>query len=197
MTTTRTFARSAAVIGAATALTLAGASAAMAATSHEVNDTLLSVTFTKDSWFDGSLCFAAVVPTAGAAGVVEQFQGAASGNVQDIFDLISGNSAVTPLTTDSSGNGNGVSVVSVIAGNNSVYADLDPNVYTLISKCTGDDPVINPAVVVGNPVEAVMGSVQMGSSEDGLGAMSSILSSGMGGGTGGVLSSALGGGSGE
>lgn len=197
MTTTRTFARSAAVIGAATALTLAGAGAAMAATSHEVNDTLLSVTFTKDSWFDGSLCFAAVVPTAGAAGVVEQFQGAASGNVQDIFDLISGNSAVTPLTTDSSGNGNGVSVVSVIAGNNSVYADLDPNVYTLISKCTGDDPVINPAVVVGNPVEAVMGSVQMGSSEDGLGAMSSILSSGMGGGTGGVLSSALGGGSGE
>ena len=197
MTTTRTFARSAAVIGAATALTLAGASAAMAATSHEVNDTLLSVTFTKDSWFDGSLCFAAVVPTAGAAGVVEQFQGAASGNVQDIFNLISGNSAVTPLTTDSSGNGNGVSVVSVIAGNNSVYADLDPNVYTLISKCTGDDPVINPAVVVGNPVEAVMGSVQMGSSEDGLGAMSSILSSGMGGTTGGVLSSALGGGSGE
>lgn len=197
MTTTRTFARSAAVIGAATALTLAGAGAAMAATSHEVNDTLLSVTFTKDSWFDGSLCFAAVVPTAGAAGVVEQFQGAASGNVQDIFDLISGNSAVTPLTTDSSGNGNGVSVVTVAAGNNSVYADLDPNVYTLISKCTGDDPVINPAVVVGNPVEAVMGSVQMGSSEDGLGAMSSILSSGMGGGTGGVLSSALGGGSGE
>ena len=197
MSTFRTFARSAAVIGAATALTVAGAGAAMAATSHEVNDTLLSVTFTKDSWFDGSLCFAAVVPTAGAAGVVEQFQGAASGNVQDIFDLISGNSAVTPLTTDSSGNGNGVSVVSVIAGNNSVYADLDPNVYTLISKCTGDDPVINPAVVVGNPVEAVMGSVQIGSSEDGLGAMSSILSSGMGGGTGGVLSSALGGGSGE
>lgn len=197
MSTTRTFARSAAVIGAATALTVAGAGAAMAATSHEVNDTLLSVTFTKDSWFDGSLCFAAVVPTAGAAGVVEQFQGAASGNVQDIFDLISGNSAVTPLTTDSSGNGNGASVVSVIAGDNSVYADLDPNVYTLIAKCTGDDPVINPAVVVGNPVEAVMGSVQMGSSEDGLGAMSSILSSGMGGGTGGVLSSALGGGSGE
>lgn len=197
MTTTRTFARSAAVIGAATALTLAGAGAAMAATSHEVNDTLLSVTFTKDSWLDSSLCFAAVVPTAGAAGVVEQFQGAASGNIQDIFDLISGNSAVTPLTTDSSGNGNGFSVVTVIAGNNSVYADLDPNVYTLISKCTGDDPVINPAVVVGNPVEAVMGSVQMGSSEDGLGAMSSILSSGMGGGTGGVLSSALGGGSGE
>lgn len=197
MSTTRTFARSAAVIGAATALTVAGAGAAMAATSHEVNDTLLSVTFTKESWLDGSLCFAAVVPTAGAAGVVEQFQGAASGNVQDVFDLISGNSAVTPLTTDSSGNGNGVSVVSVIAGNKSVYADLDPNVYTLISKCTGDDPVINPAVVVGNPVEAVMGSVQMGSSEDGLGAMSSILSSGMGGGTGGVLSSALGGGSGE
>ena len=197
MTTTRTFARSAAVIGAATALTLAGAGAAMAATSHEVNDTLLSVTFTKDSWFDGSLCFAAVVPTAGAAGVVEQFQGAASGNVQDIFDLISGNSAVTPLTTDSSGNGNGVSVVTVLAGGKTVYADLDPNVYTLISKCTGDDPVVNPAVFVGNPVDAVMGSVQMGSSGDGLGAMSSILSSGMGGTTGGVLSSALGGGSGE
>ena len=50
MSTTRTFARSAAVIGAATALTVAGAGAAMAATSHEVNDTLLSVTFTKDSW---------------------------------------------------------------------------------------------------------------------------------------------------
>ena len=194
MTTTRTFARSAAVIGAATALTLAGAGAAMAATSHEVNDTLLSVTFTKDSWFDGSLCFAAVVPTAGAAGVVEQFQGAASGNVQDIFDLISGNSAVTPLTTDSSGNGNGVSVVSVIAGNNSVYADLDPNVYTLTPR-TGDDPC-QPRRGRGQPGRGGHGLGSDGQLGDGLGAMSSILSSGMGGGTGGVLSSALGGGSG-
>ena len=55
MTVTRTFARSAAVLGAATALTVAGAGAAMAATTHEVDGNLLSVSFTKDTWYDGSL----------------------------------------------------------------------------------------------------------------------------------------------
>ena len=72
LTAVRTFTRSAAVIGAATALTFAGAGAAMAATTHEVEGNLLSVTFTQDHWLDGALCFAVAVPTAGAAGVVSQ-----------------------------------------------------------------------------------------------------------------------------
>ena len=80
MITARTFTRSAAVLGAATALTFAGAGAAMATTtSHNVEGNLLSVTFEQESWIDGALCFAVAVPTAGAAGVVDQVQGAASG----------------------------------------------------------------------------------------------------------------------
>lgn len=191
MPTIRTFTRSAAALGAATALTLAGTGAATAATTHETDGNLLSVTFSKDNVIDSSVCFAAVVPTAGAAGVMSQVQDASTGNVQALFDLITGDTAVTPLTTDDSGDGTGTAVVSVIAGDKTVYADLDSNIYTLISRCTGEEPEINPAVIVGDPLEAVTGSVSMGSSEEGLGAMSSILDDDSG--LGGVLSSAIGG----
>lgn len=191
MSTRRTFARSATALGAATALTVAGAGAATAAdTTYAVDGNELSVTFEKEQFLDVAVCFAAVVPTAGAAGVVDKFQGAASGDVQALLDLISGNSGVTALKT-SGGN----SIPSVIAGNQTVSADLAPNVYTLLSKCTGSDAVIDPAVIVGNPLEAVMGSAEMGSSGDNLDAMFAVISSGLGGGAdGGVLSSAIGGG---
>lgn len=192
MTAARTFTRSAAVIGAATALTFAGTGAAMAATSHEVKGNLLSVSFTKDTWLDGSLCFAVAIPSAGAAGVVSEVQNAATGDITAIFNLIKGDTAVTPLTTAADGKGGGLALVSVLVGKNTVYADLEPNVYTLISRCTGEDPEINPAVIVGNPLEAVSGSVAMGSSEEGLGAMSSILQGGDGP-LGALLSSAIGG----
>lgn len=192
LTAVRTFTRSAAVIGAATALTFAGAGAAMAATTHEVEGNLLSVTFTQDHWLDGALCFAVAVPTAGAAGVVSQAQDAATGDIRALFDILKGDTAVTTLTTNESGDGTGVGLISVAVGKNTVYAELDPNVYTLITKCTLEDPEINPAVIVGNPLEAVMGSVSMGSSEEGLGAMSSILQGGDGP-LGGLLSSAIGG----
>lgn len=188
MTTVRTLTRSAAVIGAATALTFAGAGAAMAATTtHEVDGNTLSVTFAKDATFDAPICFAAVVPTAGATGVVSQFQDAATGDVQALFDMISGNTAVTVLENEL-----GNKIPSILLRDQTVTADLEPNVYTLITKCTLADPEINPAVIVGNPLEAVMGSVSMGSSEDGLGAMSSILQGGDGP-LGGLLSSAIGG----
>ena len=170
----------------------AGAGAAMAATTHEVEGNLLSVTFTQDHWLDGALCFAVAVPTAGAAGVVSQAQDAATGDIRALFDILKGDTAVTTLTTNESGDGTGVGLISVAVGKNTVYAELDPNVYTLITKCTLEDPEINPAVIVGNPLEAVMGSVSMGSSEEGLGAMSSILQGGDGP-LGGLLSSAIGG----
>ncbi|MGW8591846.1 hypothetical protein ACWGLC_09100 [Dietzia sp. NPDC055877] len=193
MTVTRTFARSAAVLGAATALTVAGAGAAMAATTHEVDGNLLSVSFTKDTWYDGSLCFAVAVPTAGAASVISQVQGAATGDLGDLFDIIKGDTAVTALTTAEDGQGGGTGLISVAVGKNTVYAKLDPNVYTLISKCTLDEPVINPGVIVGDPMEAIMGSVEMGSSGDGLGTLSSVVN-GDDSGLGGILSSAIGGG---
>ena len=74
----RTATRAAAVMGAATALTVAGAGAAMAAeTTYEVDGNTLAVTFEKEAFLDVAVCFAAVIPTAGAAGVVDQFHGAA------------------------------------------------------------------------------------------------------------------------
>lgn len=191
MSARRTFARSAAALGAATALTIAGAGAAMAAeATYTVDGNTLAVTFEKEALLDVAVCFAAVVPTAGAAGVVDQFQGAASGNVQDLWALISGKTNVTVLKTNG-----GNTIPSVVGGDQTVSAELEPNVYTLLSKCTGSDAVIDPAVLVGDPIAAITGSLEMGSSGDNLDAMSAVISSGLDGGAdGGVLSSAISGG---
>ena len=189
----RTATRAAAVMGAATALTVAGAGAAMAAeTTYEVDGNTLAVTFKKEAFLDVAVCFAAVIPTAGAAGVVDQFQGAASGNVEAMLDLISGDSGVTVLKTNG-----GNAIPSVVAADQTVSAELEPNVYTLVSKCTGSDPVIDPAVLVGDPAAAIMGSLQMGSSGDTLGAASSLLGGEAGGDSGSDIGALIGGGMGD
>lgn len=180
--TSRTFARSAAVLGAATALAVAGAGAAMAATtSHEVDGTTLNVTFAKDGFADVDICFAAAVPTAGAAGVVAKAQDAMNLDINAILAILGGESGITPLkTNDLIPN----PAPTVALGNVTVSADLAPNVYTLISKCTGEDLSINPTVIVGDPAAAIQGSIGTLSSDgDALGTLSAALG-GEGGGTG-------------
>ncbi|KAA0916565.1 hypothetical protein [Dietzia sp. ANT_WB102] len=196
MFATRTATRTMAAVGAAAALTVAGAGTAMAAdTTHAVDGNTLAVTFEKEDILDVAVCFAAVVPTAGAAGVVDQFQGAANGNVADLLDLVTGNSSVTVLYTDELIPN---PIPSVAFSSQTVYAELEPNVYTLVSKCTGSDPVVNPAVLVGDPLSAITGSLEMGSSGDTLGAASSLLGGGdAGGDSGSDIGTLLGGGMGD
>ncbi|WP_291079884.1 hypothetical protein [Dietzia sp. UBA5065] len=190
MTAPRTAARTAAVLGAAAALTMAGAGAAMAATtSHEVTGEKLAVTFTKEGALDLAVCFAAVAPTASAPALIKQVNGAAGGDLGDIVALISGKTAVTVLKTKELFPN---AIPSVAVRSQTVYATLEPNVYTLVSKCTGSDPVINPGVIVGDPATAIQGSIGTLSSDgDALGVLSSAL--GGEGESGSPLSGLLGG----
>lgn len=197
MSFARTALRAAAVLGATTALSLAGAGAAVAATtSHAVEGNELAVTFTKEGLADADICFAAVAPTAAAPGLIGKVEGATSGDVRDLIDLVSGDSAITVLRTKDLVPS---PIPSVILGSQTVYATLESNVYTLVSKCGLDAPQINPGVVVGDPSEAVAGSLNMLSSDgDALGILSSAIGGeGEDGGPLGMLSSALGGATGN
>lgn len=191
--TSRTVARSAAVLGAATALTFAGAGAAMAATTtHEVDGTTLNVTFAKDGLADADVCFAAVVPTAGAAGVVAKAEAALGLDIEAIFDILGGESGITPLKTDDLIPN---PIPTVLLGDVTVSADLEPNVYTLISKCTGEDLVLNPAVIVGDTAAAIQGSIGgLSSDGDALGTLSAVMGGEEGGDTGSDIGAMLGGG---
>ena len=202
MTTTRTFARSAAVIGAATALTLAGAGAAMATThDSKVDGNTVSVTFELEGNFlDSDACGAVLVQTTEAVSVAAQLAEATNNNnLLGILKALNNNESVTVLKTDGILIDSAVALLSVTNRAETVYAtDVPSNVYALVSVCVSDtaNPTINPFVMVGNPVDAVVGSVQSASTGDSLGAASSLLQSGNG--TEGNLSaSLLGGGSGE
>ncbi len=180
--TARTATRAAAVLGAATALTVAGAGAAIAATTtHSVDNSTntISVTFEKDDFFDVDLCFAAVAPTADAAELVAQFQAAANLEIGALWDIVSGNTAATPLRTGTLNS----PVTTVAIGDSTVSAVVEPNVYTLVSKCTGEDLYTVPGLIVGNPIEAVQGSMDSLSTGDSLGALSTVVQGGAGGGS--------------
>lgn len=199
--TDRTTARVAAALGAATALTVAGAGAASAATtSHSVNNqtNTISVTFAKEDLLDLDLCFAAVAPTADAAELIKQFQAAANLDIKAIWAIVSGNTTATALRTE---NILDSPVTSVAIGDSTVSAQVEPNVYTLVSKCTGEDLYIRPGVIVGNPIEAAQGSMDSLSTGDSLGALSTVMQGGDGGGSGDLLggggSDMLGGGTGS
>lgn len=202
MSTTRTFARSAAVIGAATALTVAGAGAAMATThTSNVDGNTVSVTFELEgSILDADACGAVLVQTTEAVSVAAQLAEATNnGDLLSILTALNNNESVTVLKTDGVLIDSAVAALSLVNRANTVYAtDVPSNVYALVSVCVSDtaNPTINPFVMVGNPVDAVVGSVQSASTGDSLGAASSLLQSGNG--TEGNLSaSLLGGGSGE
>ena len=207
MTTARTFARSAAVLGAATALTVAGAGAAMAATahSHEVDGNDVSVTFTLDGKFlNGDACGAVITQVADAAGVAAQFaQATSEGSLLGVLNTLANNKSVHVLTESGTLLGSPIAALGSIGGLGKTSAtvevrDLPSNFYALVSVCASEpkSPQINPFVMVGNPLEAAMGSVESGSSGDSLGTMSSIIGGGDSG-LGDILSSAVGGGEGD
>lgn len=195
MTTRRTFARSAAVLGAATALTVAGAGAAMATThTSNVDGNDVSVKFELESGEIGDTCSAILTPTAAAAGLAAQL---ADGNIGDIIDTLLNDNSVVVLKDGILPN---TVLVPVVHPSGTVSAtDVPSNVYALVSVCLSDtdNPSINPFVLVGDPMEAIMGSLEMGSSGDTLGAASSMLGGGEGGDSGSDIGALLGGGMGD
>ena len=199
MTIPRTVGRVAVVLGATAALTVAGAGVAAATTADTATDgNTVSVTFTLDGGFlDADACGALLAPTATAATLAGQLATANDTNLLTTLQAISEAPGVELLKT------NGSPVVALVAAGGlgvdsaTVSATVDSNVYALVTYCVSDDaPGINPFLIVGDPLEAVMGSVASGSEGDLLGTASAVL-----GGAGGeaegeldlaVLSSALG-----
>ena len=179
MTAPRTAARAAAALGAATALTVAGAGAAMATTTETVTEgNTVSVTFTLDGGFiDGDACGALLAPTSTAATLAGQLANATSGNLLTTLQAISEAPGVELLKAGGSpavvlGTFGELGVDSATAS-----ATVDSNVYALVTYCASDDaPAINPFLLVGDPIEAIMGSVASGSEGDLLGTASSLLS---------------------
>ena len=193
MNAARTLIRSAAVLGAATALGFAGAGAAMATTTTSaVDGNVVSVTFELESGDLGDTCTAVIAQTSEAAAVAAELAGAV-----DEADLLG---ILDSLDSDAVHTLPPAILVPVINPSQTVEsAELPSNVYSLVSICLSDteNPHIEPAILVGDPMEAIMGSVESMSAGGGLDAMSSMLAGGEESDLGGILSSALGGAEGE
>ncbi|HHX86513.1 MAG TPA: hypothetical protein GX694_14570 [Actinomycetales bacterium] len=168
----RTVTRATAVLGAAAALTVAGAGAAMAATAtHEIDGDTVSVTFTRESG-DGALkgCAAVVTPVASAADVAAELKKASDFDLSAIQNLLAGETDAEIV---------GVTVLVPLANESATVSTTVPaNFYSLVTYCVGESPQISPLVMVGGPLEAIQGSVSTMSSGDSLGAMSTLLEPG-------------------
>ncbi|MFJ5871041.1 hypothetical protein ACIQD2_07750 [Dietzia maris] len=196
----RTALRTAAALGAATALTVAGAGVAMATTTDTATDgNTVSVTFTLDGGvLDGDACGALLAPTSTAATLAGQLATATATNFLSTLQNISEAPGVELLEA----NGSPAVLLGALGDlgvdSATVSATVDSNVYALVTYCSSDDaPGVNPFLLVGDPVEAVMGSVATGSEGDLLGTASAMLGEADGEAGGGLgldtLSSALGG----
>lgn len=203
MSIARTSLRAAAVLGATAAMTVAGAGVAAAATTPTTNvdGNTVSVTFEWES--DGILdrtdtCGAAAVEPAAAIDLATAFAG---GDLGAIFNSLINEPGVHILYEDGIIIDSPVVFLGDLKRSATMEAEVDTGVYTVVSVCgsTATNPKIEPVVLVGNPVEAVLGSVESFSAGGaGLGTLSSALGGGEGDDAGlGVLSSALGGGDGE
>ncbi|WP_216694358.1 hypothetical protein [Dietzia psychralcaliphila] len=186
MTSPRTAARTAAVLGATAALTLAGAGAASAATpsSPAVDGNTVSVTFEKDGVLDVDTCVAAVVPTSSAPALATQLEALSNLDLGAISDLISGNSDVTFLQTS------GIAptpLANVTLGDVTVSATVPSNVYAVVTYCLLGEPDIAGPVLVGDPADAIQGSIGGLSTEDTLGTLSAATGEGDDSGLGSVL----------
>ena len=142
---------------------------------------------------------AAAAPTSTAAALAGELATATSTNLLATLQDVSDAPGVELLTSET------LDSPAVLLGtfanlgleSATVSATVDSNVYALVTYCASDDaPGINPFLIVGDPLEAAMGSVASGSEGDLLGTASAVL-----GGAGGeaegeldlaVLSSALG-----
>lgn len=176
----RTVTRATAVLGAAAALTVAGAGAAMATThANEVDGNTVSVTFKLDQGglADGDTCGAVLTPTAAAAGVAAKFAG---GDIETIFNTLTDDEDVIVLESDATGAPFVVlgEVLGIGFNERTVSAEVPSNVYSLVSVCISDrkNPTITPTLMVGPPIDAIQGSVSTLSTGDNLTAGSGLLS---------------------
>ena len=176
----RTVTRATAVLGAAAALTGAGAGAAMATThANEVDGNTVSVTFKLDQGglADGDTCGAVLTPTAAAAGVAAKFAG---GDIETIFNTLTDDEDVIVLESDATGAPFVVlgEVLGIGFNERTVSAEVPTNVYSLVSVCISDrkNPTITPTLMVGPPIDAIQGSVSTLSTGDNLTAGSGLLS---------------------
>lgn len=163
----------AAAVAAATALALgAGAGVASAATSTSaVDGNTVSATFSLESGELAANCYAALAPTAIAPQFAAQITGGL--NPAQLLSLFTSED-VTTLKSD----GIPTAILAPIVNPSQTLSatNVPSNVYTLVTYCLGDSaPGVQPAVIVGDPAEAVMGSLQSGSSGDNLTAASSSL----------------------
>lgn len=194
MTSPRTAVRVAAALGATAALTLAGAGAASAATANDpvVNGNTVSVTFQKDTLIDVDTCVAAVVPTSSAPALLTQLEALNNLDLGAINSLINSMSDVTFLET---GGLLSTPIANVTAGNVTVSATVPSNVYAVVSYCAIGGSDIGGPVLVGDPLDAIQGSLGGLSTEDTLGTLSSATGEGDASGLGSLLG-LLGGGEG-
>ena len=151
-----------------------GAGAANAVSNnHVVNGNSVSVTIALEDGDIADTCVAVLVTTAKAPTIAEQFT---SMDFDAIVALIGGNNPdVTPLKTNL--NSPVAGLFPLVSPSRTVTATNVPsNVYSVVSYCAIDGgPNITPAVIVGNPVEAGLGSIQSGSSGENLAAASASL----------------------
>ncbi|WP_333618113.1 hypothetical protein [Dietzia sp.] len=168
-----------AAVAAASALALGAGLAVPAAAnavtnSSAVDGTKVSVTFSLEQGEVSGNCYAALAPTAIAPQFIEQVTGGldraaayALFTRDDVTTLKTGGRL--PLPT----------AVLFPAASPSVTlsaSDIPANVYSLVTYCVGDTaPGVDPTVVVGNPADAVLGSIQAGSSQENLAAASASL----------------------
>lgn len=194
----RTALRTAAALGAATALTVAGAGVAAATTADSsVDGNTVSVTFALDNGglADGDACGAVLTPTSSAATLAGKL---ANGDLETILGTLTGDPSVTVLKSDTTGLPSVVlgEIAGVGVSSDTASATVEPDVYALVTYCaTDEEPSIEAPLVVGNPVDAITGSLAGLTEGDGLAVLSSVLGDGEAGGGLGLdtLSSALGG----
>ncbi|MBB1035826.1 MAG: hypothetical protein Q7T31_08970 [Dietzia sp.] len=187
MTSPHTAVRTAAVLGATAALTIAGAGAASAATAAApvVNGNTVSVTFEKDFLVDADTCVAAVVPTSSAPALLTQLEALSNLDLNAISNLVNGFSDVTFLQT---GGLLPSPIASVTLTDVTVSATVQSNVYAVVTYCLiGGSDVAGP-VLVGDPLDAIQGSLGgLSSDGDALGTLSAATGEGDDSGLGSVL----------
>lgn len=199
----RTSLRAAAVLGATAAMTVAGAGAAMAtSTDSSVEGNTVTVTFELDrgQLVDGDTCGALLTPTSSAPAFAARL---ATGDLTTILGLLTDEPDVTVLTSDRTGLpavGLG-ELLGMGFSSATASATVEPNVYALVTYClTDSEPKIEAPLIVGDPFEAVSGSLNgLSSDGDTIGILSSALGGGDGEGGGplDMLSSTLGGPAGD
>ncbi len=192
MTTARTAVRTAAVLGATAALTLAGAGAASATTStSNVDGNTVSVTFALEEGETVDACGALLAPTSEVPGLSAQFANAdTAAGLESLLQTLATNEDLVVLK--GALNAPFVTPSLLFPSLTVTAADVPSNLSALVSFCASDsEPTVEAPLLVGNPIDAITGSLS-GLGGDGLGMLSSAIGGGADGGLGGDLGSLAG-----